>query len=80
MPALACPYLTRKSHFHNDKFNLALGEIEQLAEALRSRSIVGQALRTLAKRVVRPDAPYAKKDLETLLLLSLALRRAQERK
>lgn len=55
-------------------------EIDELAEALRSPSPVGRALRVLIGRIQRPQTAYSDEDLRQLLLLSLAELQNERRK
>lgn len=51
-------------------------KITVLAGLLRSSHWYGEVLRTLTNRLRHPAKPYSDKDLEVLLLLTLALERA----
>lgn len=47
-----------------------------LAGILHSAHWTGEVLRVLVRRLRHPDKPYTNKELEVLLLLTLALKRA----
>lgn len=54
----------------------AAARVEVLASALRSRGPVGDALRVLVRRLRFPGESCTHKQIETLLLLTIALKRA----
>jgi hypothetical protein len=51
-------------------------QITLLAASLRSPHFTGQVLRVLVRRLRYPENPYTSKDLEILLLVTMALERA----
>jgi hypothetical protein len=50
--------------------------VEALADTLRSSTFTGEVLRVLVRRLRHPEHAYTSKELEMLLLLTLALDRA----
>jgi hypothetical protein len=50
--------------------------IRALSAILRSPHLLGEVLRVLADRLRNPDKPYTSRELEILLLLTLALEHA----
>ena len=51
-------------------------QVMVLAGILRSPRFLGKVLRVLVDRLRHPDRPYTNRELEVLLLLTLALERA----
>jgi hypothetical protein len=54
----------------------AEAKIAVLVSMLRSPHFTGEVLRVLVRRLRNPGLPYTSKELETLLLLTVALERA----
>ncbi|HXA25624.1 MAG TPA: hypothetical protein VNW90_25375 [Acetobacteraceae bacterium] len=53
-----------------------IDRIAALADTLRSPTFTGEVLRVLVNRLRHPERAYTSKELEMLLLLTLALERA----
>lgn len=77
MRQLASPFVVQKNH----KTSLNPKQEKQVAELARllarPHSGLGRVLRVLTTRIRQPEAPHTEEELETLLLVSLALQHAR---